>query len=199
MQSTVRLSRRASYADYLAVELSSAHRHELLDGVIVAMAGGSDEHNAIAGRFAAAIGGRRRASCRYFSPDQRFWISATARARYSDGSVVCGKPDHPPHDGQATTNPVLVLEVLSPSTEGDDQGDKRLDFQSLPSLQAYVVASQDRQRVEVWRRAEGGSWPSGPEVYVHGDLFALPTLLAEIPVAEVYDDILAPDGRSLLR
>lgn len=193
------MSRRSTYADYLAVEQTSAHRHELLDGLIVAMAGGSDEHNAIAGQFAVVLGTRRQAPCRYYTPDQRFWIASAARARYSDGSLVCGKPDHPPHDGQATTNPVVVLEVLSPSTEGDDQGDKRLDFQSLPSLQAYVLASQDQRRIEVWRRTEAGTWPSAPAVYVNGQAFELPSLLGPITVAEVYADILDADGRSLIR
>jgi Uma2 family endonuclease len=119
--------------------------------------------------------------------------------RYSDGSIICGKPEHPPHDGQATTNPVLVLEVLSPSSEGDDQGDKRLDFQSLASLRAYIVASQDRQRIEVYRRVESGAWSPEPDVYVAGDSFSLPTSSAPLAVADIYRGILDPSGRSLLR
>ena len=199
MRATLRLPHRATYSEYLAVEQASEHRHELIDGVIVAMAGGSDEHNAIAGRFAVLLGQSLPDGCRYFTPDQRFWIAATARGRYTDGSIICGKPEHPPHDGQATTNPILVLEVLSPSSEGDDQGDKRLDFQSLASLGAYVVASQDRQRVEVYRREENGSWSPHPDVYVAGDSFSLPTSSAPLAVAEIYRGILDPSGRSLLR
>lgn len=83
---------------------------------------------------------RLTGTCRTYSPDQRFWIAATGRGRYSDGSIIRGKPEHPPHDGQATLNPVVVLEVLSPSSEGDDEGEKRLDFQSLASLRAIAVA-----------------------------------------------------------
>lgn len=199
MRATLRLPHRATYSEYLAVEQASEHRHELIDGVIVAMAGGSDEHNAIAGRFAVLLGQSLPESGHYFTPDQRFWIAATGRGRYSDGSIICGKPDHPPHDGQATTNPVVVLEVLSPSSEGDDQGDKRLDFQSLASLQAYVVASQDRQRVEVYRRDEKRAWSPQPDVYVAGDSFTLPMSQVAIAVAEIYRGILDADGRSLLR
>jgi Uma2 family endonuclease len=199
MKATLRLPRRASYEDYLAVEAVSEHRHELIDGVIVAMAGGSDEHNAIAGRFAMCLGAGLPDGCRYYTPDQRFWIASSARGRYSDGSIVCGKPDHPPHDGQATTNPAVVLEVLSPSSEGDDQGDKRIDFQSLASLQAYVVASQDRRRVEVWRRASDRSWAPHPDVYVDGDAFTLPTSPTPIEVAEIYRGVLDASGTSLLR
>jgi Uma2 family endonuclease len=198
MRATLRLPRRATYSEYLAVERQSAHRHEFIDGVIVAMAGGSDEHNAIAGRLAMLLGTRLPRGCRYYTPDQRFWIAAHARGRYSDGSVICGKPDHPAHDGQASTNPTLVLEVLSPSTEGDDDGDKRLDFQSLTSLRAYVLAHQDRRCVKVYRRDARGEWSPEPEVICDGESFALPTLDRPISVAEVYHDILDAEGRSLL-
>ncbi|MBK7073054.1 MAG: Uma2 family endonuclease [Myxococcales bacterium] len=196
MEATLRLPRRASYADYLAVEQGSERRHEFLDGVIVAMAGGSDEHNALAGRFARLLGNREAGGCRYYTPDQRFWIAARMRGRYADGSVICGPPEHPAHDGQATTNPVLVVEVLSPSSDGDDDGDKRVDFQSLASLQAYVLVAQDQRRVKVYRR-QGADWQV--TTFADGDAFALPTLTAPIAVADLYDGILAPNGRSLLR
>lgn len=199
MRATLRLDRRATYADYLAVEQSSEHRHELIDGVIVAMAGGSDEHNAIAGRLAMLLGQRAAPPCRYYSPDQRFWISSTARGRYADGSIICGKPEHPPHDDQATTNPVIVVEVLSPSSEGDDEGDKRFDFESLASVQAYVLVAQDQRCVKVHRRDGTGVWPASPEIYGHGATFSLPSLNAPIPVADVYDGVLDANGRSLLR
>lgn len=198
MKATLRLPRRASYSEYLAVEELSEHRHELIDGVIVAMAGGSDEHNAIASRFAALFGNRLPRGCRHYTPDQRFWIAAHGRARYADGSIICGKPEHPPHDDQATTNPVIVLEVLSPSSEGDDDGDKRLDFESLASLEAYVLAYQDQRCVKIYRRDERGEWLRMPEIARDGVSFELPRLATPIAVAEVYDDILDPHGRSVL-
>ena len=198
MEATLRLPRAATYADYLAVEQRSEHRHELIDGVIVAMAGGSDEHNAIAGRLAMLLGQRLPRGCRYFSPDQRFWISVRGRGRYADGSVICGRPEHPTHDGQATTNPTLVVEVLSPSSQGDDEGDKRRDFQTLDSLEAYVLVSQDSRAVRVYRRT-GEVWSADPERYVHGDQVSLPGLTGAVELADIYDDILDQQGQSLLR
>lgn len=198
MQATLRLPCPATYADYLAVEQHSEHRHEFLDGVIVAMAGGSDEHNAIASRLAALFGSRLGRGCRHYTPDQR-WIAANARARCADGSIICGKPEHPPHDHQATTNPVVVVEVMSPSSQGDDEGDKRRDFQTLATLQAYVLTSQDRRWVRIYRRDDAGHWALDAESYVQGESFSLPLLGAPISVDELYDDILDPDGRSLLR
>jgi Uma2 family endonuclease len=193
------LPRRSTYADYLAAEQSSERRHELIDGVIVAMAGGSDEHNALAARFSTLFGVRLRGECRVYSSDQRFWIEATSRGRYSDGSIICGKPAHPAHDSQATTNPLVVVEVLSPTSEGDDEGDKRRDFQSLTSLQAYVLVAQDARRVTVYRRTERGDWRDQPDVCHDGESFELPGLARAIAVDEVYDRLLDADGRSLLR
>ena len=193
------LPHRATYADYLATEQNSERRHELIDGVIVAMAGGSDEHNSITTRFTTLFGVRVPRGCRTYNSDQRFWIAATARGRYSDGSIICGKPEHPAHDDQATMNPLVVVEVLSPSSEGNDDGDKRRDFQSLASLQAYVLAAQDARRVQVYRRTERGGWRDDPDVYRDGESFELPGLTRAIAVDEVYDDILDAGGRSLLR
>jgi Uma2 family endonuclease len=199
VKATLNLPHRATYADYLATEQNSERRHEFIDGVIVAMAGGSDEHNAIASRVATLFGVRVPRGCRSYTPDQRFWIAATARGRYSDGSIICGKPAHPAHDNQATTNPVVVVEVLSPSSEGDDDGDKRRDFQSLASLEAYVIAAQDARCVKVYRRTERGEWRNEPDVYRAGARFELPRLTRTIAIDEVYDDILDGDERSLLR
>lgn len=198
MRATLRLERRVTYEEYLSVQRDTPHRLEYFDGVVVAMAGGSDEHNAVAGRFAELVGARRIANCRYYTPDQKFWIAATARARYSDGSIICGQPEHPAHDRHASTNPTVVFEVLSPSSEGDDEGDKREDFQSLESLQAYVVAHQDARSVRVYRRHSDGSWNRSAETYRDGDSFELPTLTSALAVADVYDGILDHDGRSLL-
>lgn len=196
MEATLRLSRRANYADYLAAEQNSQCRHEFIDGVIVAMAGGSDEHNALTNKLAIVVGTRLTGACRSYSSDQRFWIATRARGRYADGSIICGSPQHPAHDDQATTNPTIVVEVLSPSTEGDDEGDKRTDFQSLESLHAYVLVAQDERRVKVYRR-DGHAW--SVTSYVDGDSFELPTLSSAIRVAEIYDGIVDERGRSLLR
>ena len=199
MKATLSLPHRATYADYLAAEQDSERRHEFFDGVIVAMAGGSDEHNALAMRFGILFGVRMARGCLGYSPDQRFWIAASGHGRYSDGSIICGKPAHPAHDAQATTNPSVIVEVLSPTSSGDDDGDKRRDFQSLASLQAYVLAAQDARRVKIYRRTERGEWRDEPDVYRDGDSFELPTLTRAISVDEVYNDILDGAGHSLLR
>jgi Uma2 family endonuclease len=199
MRAILHLARHATYADYLAAEQLSPFRHEFIDGVIVAMAGGSDEHNAITSRIAILCGARLSAPCRHYSPDQRFWIAAARHGRCSDGSIICGPPEHPPHDEQATLNPLVVFEVLSPSSEGDDEGDKRRDFQTLSSLRAYVVAAQDARCIRVYRSDEHGSWRDLRDTYREGDSFELPALSRPIAVADLYDGVIDANGRSLLR
>jgi hypothetical protein len=101
--------------------------------------------------------------------------------------------------GVAVRDPAVVVEVLSPSSEGDDDGNKRRDFQSLASLQAYVLVAQDARSVKVYRRSARGDWHEQPEIYSDGQPFGLPRLTRPIAVAEVYDGILDPNGTSLLR
>lgn len=107
MKVTLSLPSRATYDDYLATEQNSERRHEFIDGVIVAMSGGSDEHNAITAHFTGLFMTRVPSGCHGYNSDQRFWIAATARGRYGDGSIICGRPAHPAHDKQATTNPLV--------------------------------------------------------------------------------------------
>lgn len=199
MRATLRLPWQATYADYLAVEQRSEARHELVDGVIVAMAGGSDEHNALAARLAMLLGAKLPSGWRYYSSDQRFWIPAHVRARYADGSVICGKPEHPAHDPQATTNPVVVVEILSPSSEGNDEGEKRIDFQTLVSLSGYMLVHQDQRRIRVYSRDAQGRWGADPAEYVDGESVQLPGSIGPLELAALYDDILDAAGRSLIR
>jgi Uma2 family endonuclease len=198
VKAVLNLARPTTYADYLAAAQESERRLEFIDGVIVAMAGGSYEHNAIAGHFAGVFAACVLPGCLYYTPDQRFWIETTGRGRYSDGSIICSKPARPPHDTQAATNPLVVVEVASPTSQGDDDGNKRRDFQSLASLQAYVIAAQDARRVKVYRRTPHGEWPDEAEVYRGGESFELPRLTRAIAVDEIYDGILDAAGRSLL-
>ena len=92
-----------------------------------------------------------------------------------------------------------MVEVLSPSSEGDDEGDKRRDFQSLASVQAYVLVAQDERCVKVYRRDDRGEWRDTPDVYRDGQSFELPALAGAVAVADVYEGVIDAEGRSLLR
>lgn len=149
-----------TYAEYLAFEQDSGLKHEYEDGEIWAMAGGSRRHNALALRVGAAIDNARKAGCSAFQSDQKVRVLATGKATYPDVSVVCGPIQGDPADpsGVTITNPTIIVEVLSPSTEPDDRGNKWQHYQLIPSLQEYVLVSQGAPRVERYRRMPGGTW-----------------------------------------
>ena len=122
-------------------------KHEYDDGEIVAMAGSSPRHNALALRIGVALESSRRPGCIAFQSDQRIRVLATGKATYPDVSMVCGPIEGDPRDptGQTITNPTLIVEVLSPTTEHVDRGNKWQHYQRIPSLQEYVLVSQSHR------------------------------------------------------
>jgi Uma2 family endonuclease len=178
---------RYTYADYLALERGSEIKHEFLDGEIYAMAGGSLRHSALGSRISAALESARSADCIAFQSDMRLRVLASGRATYPDASMVCGPIERDPADASGTTitNPMLLVEVLSPSTEEVDRGDKLRDYQRIPSLQEYVLVSQN-PRVEIYRRLPGGTWEyrdvrEGAVTLASGATLDLTVLYANLP------------------
>ena len=151
---------RYSYSEYLAYEQDSGLKHEYYDGEILAMAGGSRRHNALASRISAALETDRSPDCVAFQSDQKVRVLATGRATYLDATLVCGPIQGDPADpqGSTITNPTLLVEVLSPSTEQEDRGNKWQHYQLVPSLQEYVIVGQQEPSIERYRRLPDGSW-----------------------------------------
>lgn len=181
---------RFTYAEYLAYERDSEMKHEFVDGQVLAMAGGSRRHNILALRIGGALDASRRPSCVAFQSDQRVRILATGRATYPDVSMVCGPIESDPADpdGPTITNPTLIVEVLSPSTEHEDRGRKWQHYQRIPSLQEYVMVSQAEPRVERYRRLASGGWEfhtmtEGAVELLTGATIDLQWLYADLPPA----------------
>lgn len=151
---------RYSYADYLAYEQDSELKHEYYDGEILAMAGGSRRHNALALRVGAALDAGRERGCVAFQSDQRVRVLATGRATYPDVTVVCGPIEGDPADpaGATITNPTVLVEVLSASTEQEDRGGKWQHYRLIPALEEYVLVAQGEPRVERYRRIGDDRW-----------------------------------------
>lgn len=149
-----------SYAEYLEYERDSGLKHEYQDGWIFAMASGSRRHNALAARVVAALENARKRGCVTFQSDQKVRILATGRATYPDASMVCGPIEGDPADpgGATITNPTLLVEVLSASTEQEDRGGKWQHYQLIPSLHEYVLVSQSGRRIERFVRQPSGTW-----------------------------------------
>jgi Uma2 family endonuclease len=178
--------RRNTFADYLEVEeMSPAVKHEFVDGEIFAMAGGTVEHSSLATTVSGLLFAHLRGGpCRAHSSDLRIRIREANVSTYADAVVVCEPVDRDPDSPTHVTNPRVVVEVLSPSTEDYDRNEKRLFCQMLPSLQEYVLVAQDRRRVEVWRR-EAAGWAYA--VFDAGTRAELPSIRFTLDVDELYE------------
>jgi Uma2 family endonuclease len=134
----------------MALEFDSEIRHELVDGYVYAMTGASDRHDEIAGNLYAALHAHLRGTpCRVHGSNLK--VRVHDDFYYPDVFVRCAAERGDPY---FKTDPVLVAEVLSPRTQRYDRGDKRLAYQTVPTLLEYLLISQDRLRVEVLRRGE---------------------------------------------
>ncbi|KKI97996.1 Uma2 family endonuclease [Prochlorothrix hollandica] len=146
-----------SAQDYLDQEAHSPTKHEYRQGYAYAMAGASDAHVTIAGNLFAILRNHLRLrGCRVYISDMKARIEAADCYYYPDVMVTCD-----PRDLMTDTYkrfPRLIVEVLSPSTANFDRGDKFADYQTLDSLQEYVLINSHRARVECFRRTEGGLW-----------------------------------------
>jgi Uma2 family endonuclease len=134
-----------SYQEYLALEDQSPIRHEYLDGEIYAMAGGSPDHAALAAAVIGVLAGRLPGDCRTFTSDLRVRILATGLSTYPGAAVVCGPTQRATDDAIAVVNPVLLVEVTSPSTEDYDRGEKLRHYKRLASVrEVLLVSHRDR-------------------------------------------------------
>jgi Uma2 family endonuclease len=172
-----------SYAEYVSLEEESSIRHEYLDGEIYAMAGGTPDHAALA----AAVIGLLRAgippSCRAFTSDLRIRTS-TGLSTYPDAAVVCGKTLRAVDDPIAVTNPCLLVEVTSPSTEDYDRGEKLRHYRSIASVVEVLIVSHREARMTIHRRGNDGVWSvseAGP-----GESLQLVSVAAALAVDDVY-------------
>ena len=172
-----------TYAEYCAFEREAAVKHEYLRGEVFAMAGGTLEHARLASRVALLLGRELEGRpCRVFSSDARVRIEATDLDTYPDLSVVCGPPQTA--DAHALINPLVLVEVLSDSTEAYDRGQKAAHYRRIPSLRAYLMIAQTERRLELQVRQDDGRWTlleAGP-----GQRLEIEPLGIELDVDELY-------------
>ncbi len=145
--------KRYSVAEYLAIERESDVKHEFFDGELFAMAGGSRAHNLLSLNMAAELrDALKHSPCEVYPSDMRVELP-TGLYAYPDVSVVCSEPRFEGDRQDVLLNPLVIVEVLSPSTEAYDRGTKFEHYGRLPSLREYVLVSQDRVNVEHFSRS----------------------------------------------
>ncbi|MEM6433504.1 MAG: Uma2 family endonuclease [Cyanobacteria bacterium P01_D01_bin.115] len=172
--------------DYLAAEADSPIKHEYCDGEVYAMAGGTDAHVTIALNLWALLRGHLRdRNCRAYALDMKAHIEPLNRFFYPDVMVTCDDLDRA--NNTFKSYPCLIVEVLSAGTEAFDRGDKFIDYRHLDSLQEYVLISQVRPQVEVFRRNDEGLWVL--HTYGDGDTIMLASVGWSGTIADLYEAV----------
>jgi len=177
-----------TYAEYVAAEAASDVRHEFVDGEMFAMSGGHPLPGLLAARFIVALGpSLGQGPCRSYCSDTRIFVPDLAVGLYPDLSVICGQFEQDSRDPQGVTNPTVVVEVLSPTTELWDRNGKFDRYRHLACLRDYVLVTQERNRVEHFARNDDGSWTYRD--LRDGDVLRLTGAPAEVAITGLYDGV----------
>jgi Uma2 family endonuclease len=174
---------------YLAFERASETRHEYLNGEIYAMVGATEKHNTISVSLVLSLGPQvRKQGCRLYTNDMRLKVSATGLYTYPDITVVCGDRKFDDKYKDTLLNPTLIIEVLSPSTENYDRGEKFRHYRALPSLQTYVLVYQDSPRIEQYVRRKVDMWEYKETIGLDAEA-ELESINCIMSLMQVYEDI----------
>jgi Uma2 family endonuclease len=183
--------RRYTPQEYYALEREAAYKSDYYDGEIFAMAGGTIAHSLICSNLVREVGNRLKGGpCAAYESNLRLKVQATGLRCYPDVSVLCGGLERDPEDpkSETVTNPTVLIEVLSESTEAYDRGFKADNYRRIESLRAYVLVSQADAHVEVYERQAEGTWllreAKGLEAQVR-----IPSIDVVLPLGDVYDRV----------
>lgn len=176
-------------AEYLALEETADYKSEYYLGEIFAMAGGSLNHSLIKGNLETALHqALAKKPCQVHSSDLRLNVKRRGYYTYPDVMVICGKVEFSEGRTDTLTNPILIVEVLSPSTREYDRVKKFALYKALDSLQAYVLVDSEQVHATYLQRVEGGRWTI--EMYDDPEaVLRLESVGCEIPLRRIYDKV----------
>ena len=174
--------------EYLAREREAETKSEYYDGETFAMAGGSEEHSLIVVNMCTALLLQLAdRPCKVYNSDMRVRVEEDGPYAYPDVSVVCGEAEFADEERDNLLNPTVIVEVLSPSTEAYDRGDKFAHYRRLETLREYVLIAQDQLRIEHYRR-EGAGWVL-TEISDPNGTLNLPSIDCHVAVSAIYEKI----------
>jgi Uma2 family endonuclease len=177
---------RLTAEEYLAIERQASCKSEYLDGEMFAMAGASRRQNLIALNIGAELRTQlQQRPCEVYTSDMRVKISRTGLYTYPDVVVVCDEPRFEDTDVDTLLNPIVLVEVLSPSTADYDRGGKFEHYRTLPSLQAYLLVAQERCHVVHYTRQQDNAWLLAETDDIQ-DCIRLPSIRCDLLLSEVY-------------
>lgn len=174
--------------EYLALEEPADYRSQFYNGEIFSMAGASRRHNTASMNTAGSLHFQlRNRPCEIYQNDMRVKVSPDLYT-YPDIVIVCGEPQIEKKHGENLLNPLVIIEVLSPSTEKFDRGEKARPYRLMPSLEEYVLISQDAMHIEHFVRQNNGGWLL-TELSAADDVLELPTISCQVSLSDVYAKI----------
>ncbi len=186
---------RVTEAEYLALERAAVDgKSEFFDGEMFAMSGGTRWHSKIGTNVSAEFRDKlRKHRCQPFNSELRVKVDETGLYTYPDLSVVCGEPTFVDDTMDTLTNPTLIVEILSDSTEGYDRGRKFEHYRQIPSLQEYLLVSQYEPHIEQFIRQPNNEWILREVMGMTASL-PLPSLDIAISLAEIFEGVdFSPD------
>ena len=180
---------RLTEAEYLEIERAAPFRSEFFKGEMFAMAGGTPMHSLIGANLIAMLRDKTaNRGCLTFTSDLRVKVEMTGLNTYPDVSVVCGELRFADAEQDTLVDPTLLVEVLSDATEGYDRGEKFEQYRRIASLQAYLLASQRKPRLELFLRGEEGHWVLQEAAGLEASL-EIPPLGIALPLQEVFANV----------
>ena len=175
--------------EYLEFERKSEERHEYFDGEIFAMSGAKRNHNKIVGNLSGLMWQHLKdKECEFYPTDMRVYVPETGLYTYPDLVVVCGEPEFKDDVFDTLLNPILLIEVLSESTESYDRGKKFQHYRSIESLREYVLVAQDEARIEKYIKTGDGFWLLSEAVGLESEI-EFSSIEWRVALSEVYDKI----------
>jgi Uma2 family endonuclease len=186
---------RMTEDEYLASEATALEKHEYVNGEAHAMAGGTPAHAIMAASIARIVGNALRGKpCVVASSDLRVHVESTGMYTYPDVTVVCGKLETARRDPNSVTNPKVIFEILSDSTEAHDRGARLREnqfrhYERIPSLEAYVLVAQDGRRIEQFARRPDGWLRTTADLDGGPDAITIAALDVRVAVAELIEGL----------
>ncbi|EDN71041.1 protein of unknown function DUF820 [Beggiatoa sp. PS] len=175
--------------EYLAIERQAQYKSEYFEGEMFAMSGASPEHNQIAANVLAEIHTQlKKRPCRVFMSDMRVKVSPTGLYTYPDVVAFCDPPRFDDKQKDTLLNPLVIIEVLSDSTEAYDRGKKFQHYRTLDSLQEYLLIAQDKCQIEHYVRQTNNQWLL-LEINELESTIDLPSIQCSLALSDIYDKV----------
>ncbi len=175
--------------EYLDMQLEIDEKYDFYQGKLFLKTSRSFNNNVLGGNmFALLHASQKGKPCEVFTSDMKIDIEFHDLYVYPDASVICGKPEFTEGRTDAVKNPVVIVEVLSPSTREYDRGSKFTFYRSLPSLKEYIMVDQDRVFIDYYRKAEDGRWIL-EEITELDAVLSLQSIDFSSTLSEIYDGV----------